>query len=80
MDSESQVKHANAFGAAARGVLQAAVEFAADVKDHLSRFDCARIYLAAGVALVYADLGPQATSSMLRELADRIEAGKPVMN
>lgn len=78
--SDDQAKHAQAFGAAATGIIESAQKFAADTQSQLSVLDVGRMYLAAGVALAQTAAGPNGTAQMLRQLADAIEAARPTVN
>lgn len=79
-EQDRQAEHAEIFGRTARAVIQAAVTFADGVRPTLTPFDSARIYLAAGATLAGAAVGRAGAVALLRDLADALEAGKPVAN
>ena len=79
-DPDPQAEHADIFGRTARAVIDAAVEFADSVQPTLTPFDSARIYLGAGAHLAGAAVGRAGAVALLRDLADALEAGKPVAN
>ncbi|HKQ14445.1 MAG TPA: hypothetical protein VJT80_13505 [Steroidobacteraceae bacterium] len=72
--------HAELFGDTSRALMAGALEFARGVRQTFTPDEVARMYLGVGAWLAAASVGKDRASTMLRELAEGIEAGTPYAN